>query len=264
MNAPQVVILVGGKGTRLSALYPDRPKALAPVAGRAFIEWQLDWLHRGGIACAHLAAGHMADVLEKWVADHTPEGMTLTISREPRPLGTAGGLKYVEPWLQGDTFLALNGDSVLPNLVFQSLEKTDESFPIIGKNGEKFSNHWKNPGGIFQSLEKSVLGVVVVAPIEEAGRYGTVEFDAQDNLLAFREKAQQAAGWINAGIYLLRREFLALIPPEQDLSLEKDIFPELARQRRIKVFRAPPPLLDMGTPEGLEAMAQFFTQPDRV
>ena len=47
----QAIILLGGKGTRLQSLYPDRPKALVPIAGRPFIEWQLGWLQKGGVRC---------------------------------------------------------------------------------------------------------------------------------------------------------------------------------------------------------------------
>jgi NDP-sugar pyrophosphorylase family protein len=64
---PQAIILCGGKGTRLSSLYSDRPKILVPIAGRPFLEWQLEWLGQAGITDIHLAAGFMADVLGGWL-----------------------------------------------------------------------------------------------------------------------------------------------------------------------------------------------------
>jgi NDP-sugar pyrophosphorylase family protein len=95
---------------------------------------------------------------------------------------------------------------------------------------------------------------LAVTPIENAGRYGTVEFDAQGRLTAFREKAEHRHGWINGGVYIAARSLFDRIPPERNVSLETDVFPALAAQGLIATFRAEPPLLDMGTPSGIEQM----------
>ena len=99
---------------------------------------------------------------------------------------------------------------------------------------------------------------LLVAPIENAGRYGTVEFDADGFATAFREKADRAAGFVNAGLYLLPRNVVAEIPAGRAVSLETEIFPALAAQRRLVAIPIPPPLLDMGTPDGLAAMEAFL------
>ena len=120
---PQAVILLGGQGTRLAAQFPDLPKCLVPVAGRPFLEWQLDWLKRNGIRRVLLAAGHKAEVLEKHLAGRPADELDLFLSREPAPLGTGGALKFVEPQLATDPVLVLNGDSLLPNLDFSTVWK---------------------------------------------------------------------------------------------------------------------------------------------
>jgi len=236
----QAVILAGGRGTRLSAVWADRPKALVPVAGRPFLEWQLDWLARGGVRRVHIAGGHMADRIEAWLdSPEAPRALSLTISREPAPLGTGGGLKYAEPGIASDPFLALNGDSLLPGLDFQSL----------GKAWRSISNDWKQPPAM-----------LAVTRIEEAGRYGTVEFDEGKRVTAFREKAKRESGWVNGGVYVIPRRLLAQLEPGRNLSLETDVFPSLAAQGLLAVFPAPPPLLDMGTPEGIAAMEQYLAR----
>ena len=101
-------------------------------------------------------------------------------------------------------------------------------------------------------------GKILVAPIENAGRYGTVEFDPDGFVTAFREKAERAAGFVNTGIYLLPRELIASIPSGRAVSIETEIFPALVAQKKLAVLPAPPPLLDMGTPDGLEAMEKFL------
>lgn len=228
----QAIILCGGKGTRLSALYPDRPKALARIAGRPFLQWQLDWLARGGIGQLHLAAGHRAAQLQEWINRQAP---LASLSIEPVPLGTGGGLKFVEPFIRSDPFLVLNGDSLLPALDFQTLENTHR----------QDSNTWIT---------------IAVAPIENAGRYGTVEFDATGHVTAFREKAECRAGWINAGVYLMSRRSLAGIATNRTVSIETDIFPTLVEQGRMRALTTPPPLLDMGTPDGLSAMEKWLNE----
>jgi NDP-sugar pyrophosphorylase family protein len=249
----QAVILCGGRGTRLSTLYADRPKALVPITGRPFLTWQLEWLARGGVTDVHLAAGHLADVLGAWLAEQArgqPEQVSgfkfqvssfwlrCTLSTEPAPLGTGGGLKFVEPHLVSDPFLVLNGDSLMPRLDFQALEKAHV----------EFSKPWKTAGA----------ATLAVTRIAEAGRYGTVEFDAAQRITAFREKASRTEGFINGGVYLMDRGLLAAIESGKNISIEADTFPALAAAGRLQAAEFPPPLLDMGTPEGIRALEAFL------
>ncbi|MCX6993484.1 MAG: sugar phosphate nucleotidyltransferase, partial [Kiritimatiellaeota bacterium] len=105
-----------------------------------------------------------------------------------------------------------------------------------------------------------------ITRIESAGRYGTVEFDARKRVTAFREKAAhtggvgRTGGWINGGVYLARQALLSHIETDKKLSLETDIFPALCAGGQIAVFPAEPPLLDMGTPDGIQTMERYLTQ----
>lgn len=246
----QAIVLLGGLGTRLRNLFPDRPKALVPVAGRPFIEHQLEWLRRGGINDVHLAAGYRADDIAAWLTSASDfADTTITLSREPKPLGTAGALKFVEYYVRSDPFVVVNGDTLAPRFNFQTLETCETVFPDLGNSDEVF----------FQSLEKW-RAYLVVAPIEESGRYGTVEFDKTGRVTTFREKAKREAGWVNAGVYLLPRRILSLIPSGQEMSLEQHVFPRIAEEGRLYVVKAEPPLLDMGTPEGLRTMEMWLAQ----
>ncbi len=226
----QAVILLGGPGTRLQDRYPDRPKALVPVAGKPFIEWQVDWLRRGGATRIHLAAGYRAEQVEAW-ADGRND---ITVSRETEPLGTAGALKLAEPCIRTDPFLVVNGDTLLPHLDFQRLEN----------HPKKVSNDWKI--------------TMIVVEMKRPGRFGTVAFDEDGRVISFREKAQLGTGWINGGVYGMKREILKRIPSDRPCDLESDIFPGLAREGGLYAQPVAPPLFDMGTPEGLEELTQFL------
>lgn len=230
----QAIILLGGKGTRLQGLYPDLPKALAPIAGRPFLQWQLEWLEQHGIQDTHLAAGHLAPAIRDWVAS-APLKSKVTISVEPHPLGTGGGLKYVEHFIHSDPFLILNGDSLLSNLDLKAFVE----------DGRK----------------SSALVTLAVTRIESAGRYGTVEFDARKRVTAFREKAARTGGWINGGVYLARGTLLTRINPGKLISLETEVFPALCADGQLDVFLSAPPLLDMGTPDGIKTMECYLRNP---
>ncbi len=228
----QAIILLGGLGSRISRLFPDRPKALIPVAGQPFLERQIDWLSSLGIANIHLAAGHLAEAISAWAQARRADKLQLTHSAEPRPLGTAGGLKFIEAHVQSNPFLLLNGDSLLPKLDLAALQ-------LAQRRG----------GG---------LATLALAQVATAQRYGAISCDAQDRINAFHEKSSAAAGWVNAGVYLMSKAIFGWIEPDKKLALETDIFPRLAAQRLLTACRVPEPLLDMGTPAGLANMERYF------
>ncbi|MDY0149876.1 MAG: sugar phosphate nucleotidyltransferase, partial [Kiritimatiellia bacterium] len=228
-----------------------------------------------GIPRVLLAAGHMADVLADYLATRPPDGLDITLSREPEPLGTGGALKFVEPRLNSDPVLVLNGDSLVPHLEFSTLWKTSfhtvenypEECPRDGKLSAAFSTLWKtsfhgveNRAGFFHAMEKHCPhhGKLFVTPIAEASRFGTVEFDEDGVVTAFREKAERACGFVNAGAYLLTRDIISTIAARTVVSLETEVFPALVRNRRLLALPCPPPLLDMGTPAGLDTMERFL------
>jgi len=235
LSSIQAIILCGGKGTRLSALYSDRPKILVPVAGRPLLAWQLEGRGRAGSTDIVFSAGYTAEVLAAYVT-----GVGSSLSTEPSPLGTGGGLKFVEPWIRSDPFLVLNGDSLSPKLDFVKLLKVHQDRP---------------PSDATEARARGTV-TIAVTRIEESGRYGTVEFNDAGLVTAFREKAQRESGWINAGVYLVDRAVLASIPPGGSLSLETDLFPELVGRGQVRACPIAPPMLDMGTPEGIRAMEE--------
>jgi NDP-sugar pyrophosphorylase family protein len=228
----QAIVLAGGLGTRLQQLHPGVPKALAPVAGRPFIAWLADTLVEQGIRRIHVAAGYRAAQLRDWVRESAPRDASVTLSEEPEPLGTGGALRFVETLLESDPFLALNGDSLLP---FFDLRQALDAHAA-----------------------SDALATLVVARVEDASRFGTVEFDGGRIVTEFREKAPGLSGWVNGGIYILRREAVERIPGGRPVSIEREVFPAFAAERRLAVWPADPPLLDMGTPEGLAEMERFL------
>ncbi|MCX7819750.1 MAG: sugar phosphate nucleotidyltransferase [Kiritimatiellae bacterium] len=248
MSCP-LIILCGGRATRLAQLFPNTPKALVPVAGRPFLMWQLEWVARQGVRRIHLAAGHLADRLVAWLdataqrvagsnatparwqipVDPESPPLDISLSAEPAPLGTGGGLRHAAGALAALTpferVLVLNGDSLLPNFNLQSLERELVRMP----------NPWT---------------AIAITPVSDATRFGTVRRDGPF-ISGFAEKGAGGAGWINAGAYAMTQRAVASIPADRPSSIELDWFPRWAAARCLLGIEAPPPLHDIGTPEGL-------------
>src|ERR1700722_12571388 len=91
----QVVILAGGLGTRIKSLTGDRPKALIPIHGKPFIEYQLSWLARQGVGRVVLSIGYRSDMIHSVVGDGRQFGLHVAYADEGGRLrGTAGALRY--------------------------------------------------------------------------------------------------------------------------------------------------------------------------
>src|SRR5436305_11763178 len=87
------IILAGGKGTRLQSVVSDRPKALAEVAGRPFVEWLLLYLRAQGVRCVILATGYKGEMVEAHFGDGAPWSLDVRYARETVPLGTSGAAR---------------------------------------------------------------------------------------------------------------------------------------------------------------------------
>lgn len=253
MNTP-VIILCGGRATRLASMFPDTPKALVPVAGRPFLLWQLEWLAASGLRRVHLAAGHLADRFVAWLTStahrigHSPAlwqldmpalpaPLELSLSIEPAPLGTGGGLRFaaetLAPSFPFQRALVLNGDSLLPRLNVQSLDAALAHT----------SNRWT---------------LIAVTRVPDAARFGTIRLDGTQ-ILAFEEKGHSGPGLINGGVYAMTRDAIRAIPTGRPFSIEHDGFPIWAAAGFLHAFEAPPPLYDIGTPDGLAELERALS-----
>lgn len=128
----QVVILAGGLGTRLLPLTNRIPKALLPVHGKPFLEYQLRWLAFYGLRNVVLCVGYLKDMVEAFAGDGSQFGVHIKYSTEEGDLlGTAGALKEAEGILDG-SFCVLNGDSYLPINPLDSIwHFTDKGFAAM-------------------------------------------------------------------------------------------------------------------------------------
>lgn len=238
------LILAGGAGTRLRSLVSDRPKSMAAVAGRPFLELQIEWLHGQGVRRVVLCTGYLHEQVRDHFGDGRAFGVRIDYSVERAPLGTGGALRLAERFACGRTFLALNGDSFLD--------------VDLGALVRAHAQH--------ASADERCLATLVLSAVPEAREFGTVELDADGRILRFDEKSGTRTGpaRVNAGIYCLETAFLDLVPPERAVSLERESFP-LALARGFALFGHPAEgfFVDIGTPQGYGRMCRHLERKER-
>lgn len=234
MACDEVIVLAGGRGTRLQSVVSDVPKPLAPVAGRPFLAWLLDMLARRGIHRAVIATGYLSETIEARIGARW-QGMRIDYSIEREPLGTGGALKLAAEQLAGDSAHVLNGDTYL-DYSPAALEATTRR---VGAN----------------------IGVAL-AHVEDVGRYGAVE--VRDGRVAmFREKNGSGPGLINAGGYFLDAVALELLRcAPASFSFESQILVPQAEQGRVAAFADTADFIDIGVPADYAcAQAAFAPSP---
>ncbi|MEI6073128.1 MAG: sugar phosphate nucleotidyltransferase [Verrucomicrobiae bacterium] len=223
-------ILVGGMGTRLRGVVDDVPKPLAPVLGRPFLYYQLDMLALRGARSVTLCCGYKAGLVRETIGSDWL-GMPVNYSVESEPLGTGGALSLARQLLASPLVLVLNGDSWLEPDWADFVEAAGDSRAEVS---------------------------LALVEVPDSGRFGTVGIE--DGLVIdFKEKsASRQAGLINGGVYLVSQDVLGTLQ-EGPCSLEKDIFPALALERRLRGMVAQSPFLDIGVPGDYAAAGNFFS-----
>lgn len=221
----KAVILVGGEGTRLRPLTLQRLKSMVPMAGRPFLEYQLDLLRRHGVRDVVLSICHLPEKIRRFYGDGKRYGVRLHYARETTPLGTAGAIKNCEPFVAGGEPVAvLNGD-ILTNVDL----------------GKMLALH---------QARRAVV-TLALARVADPSAYGLVKQDAQKRVLSFVEKPstdETRSPWINAGIYIFSPEVFRRIPAGKPYSAERELFPGLlGAGERVWGFQLRDYWMDIGT-----------------
>jgi D-glycero-alpha-D-manno-heptose 1-phosphate guanylyltransferase len=230
-NCPVPLILAGGRGTRVSRLFPNLPKPAVSAGGKPFLVWILEQLSKAGFAKVVISGGHLFDVLRSEIEPHIPRSLGVVWVNEREPLGTGGGVMHAvrESGLSPKSWLVMNGDSYLAGKWVEAMVNIDPS------------EAW-----------------MVARKVMDTRRYGKLEIN-QGELVAFLEKQGGGEGLINAGIYLLPDNWLNATMKQGALSMENDLIPGwLSEGRKIRIEEVEAPFLDIGTPEDYARTNTFF------
>jgi len=220
----QALILAGGRGERLRPLTLIEPKPLIRIGAYPFLEYVIRLLKRSGIQDIVISTGYLGSQIKKYFQNGSYFGVNIEYSHENYPLGTGGALKLAEKFLESNFFL-LNGDTYL-DIDYQEVYRQ-----------YKMSNR---------------LGMMVVRLCEKPNCVINEKFD----LIQYQKKGI-FQGYVDAGVWVLNKKILKLIPPDRKVSLENEVLPYLVKKREIKVFPTKKKFYDIGTFEGLEQFREY-------
>jgi dTDP-glucose pyrophosphorylase len=229
----QVLILVGGLGTRLGELTKETPKPLLEIGGRPFLDYVIEDCVRFGFRHIVLLAGYRGERIEtyaQYIRGSLPSHVHLDFVVEPSPLGTAGAIGFAADRLASRFFL-LNGDS------------------YFDANWLDLLLSWRTDG---------LVAAMALRRVPDTGRYGVVRLEG-DRVSGFDERGDGSPGLINGGIYLFHRSIVSLLPREG--SLERDVLPRLSAGGAVRARVYDGYFLDIGVPDAF-ARAQV-EMPDR-
>ena len=231
----QAVVLAGGLGTRMHPHTEKIPKSMLEVAGRPFVDWQLELLARSGIRDVVLCIAHLGELIRAHVGDGSRHGISVRYAvEEPGQLmGTAGALRAALPLL-APRFLVTYGDSYL---------SFDYGEPV-------------------RLLERHADCDGVMAIYRNAGRFepSNVATDGGWVLRYRKSSSDPDLDHIDYGATALRREVIEALPPGAPLGLDR-VQEDLATRRRLRALVVRERFFEIGSPAGWADLDKHLRRP---
>lgn len=227
----QVVILVGGRGTRLLTLTKDRiPKPMINIGKNPFLLHLINEFKKHGLTNFVLCTGYLSNAFKEFFGDGSRFDVSITYSEEYKPLGSAGALKNAECLLE-ENFILVNGDDFY-NIDYNNF----------------FSFHEKNKALVTLALRK----------IREKNEFHTVCLGEDSRIVRYLGRDYNDQSNANfSGYFVINRRILEDIPSDTFVSLEFDVFPLIEKTGRFFGFLTDGALFDIGSPEGYSKFLEW-------
>ena len=240
----KVVIMAGGKGTRIASVKSDVPKPMIPICGKPILEWQIENLKACGLTDITLVVGYLGNVIQEYFGDGSKFGVSINYFVEDAPLGTAGAL-FKMPDLTED-FLLMCGDVIL--------DVDFNRFIEFHKKNNAWASLIAHPNG--HPYDSSLLVTEILPPQVAGGNpvdtHRVIQWmNKEDERLYYKNR-------VNAGIEIISPELLHetmkhFVPrhPEtpDKIDLDRDVLKPNIKSGRIYAYDTPEYIKDMGTPD---------------
>lgn len=200
----KAMVMAAGLGSRLMPLTTNIPKPMVPVANRPVMQYGLELLKKHQITEVIANVHYLPQEITSYFGDGSALGIKLNYAEEKKLLGTAGGVKNNQAFLN-DTFVVLSGDC-LTNIDLSQMLKVHK--------------------------EKGALATIALKVMDEVEHYGVVILDEEDKIMAFQEKPKKEealSNLVNTGVYIFEPEIFKLIPEASFYDFGRDLFPELVK-----------------------------------
>jgi dTDP-glucose pyrophosphorylase len=181
----EAFIMAGGEGKRLHPLTENTPKPLLKVGNKPIIEHNIDRLKEKGIGTIHISIKYLGEQLKNYFKDGSEKNLSINYVEETNPLGTIGSMSLVNNY-QEDTILLMNSD-LLTNIDFT------EMYQEFTQQGDDL--------------------MVATVPYKVNLPYAVMETN-NNKVISFKEKPTYTYQ-ANAGIYILKKELINLIPKNE-------------------------------------------------
>ena len=229
----EAIILAGGLGTRLRDTVPDLPKCMAPVAGRPFLFYVINYLRSQGIEKFIFSLGYMHEIIEQYLENNFPT-LNYQCSIEKEPLGTGGAI------------------------LLACTKATEKQVAVT--NGDTLYKANLHNAAIYH-MHHMAECTLLLKPMTDFDRYGVVETDKEKLVTSFKEKQYYKEGNINGGLYLLDAGRFMDEEFPQKFSFEKDYLEKLYNQRRIYGLTDDSYFIDIGIPEDFNRAKTELAKP---
>jgi len=229
----EAIILAGGFGTRLREVLENTTKPMAPINGKPFLEYQLNYLKNFGINRVVMAVGYLSEQIINHFGNKF-NNIEIVYTQENSPLGTGGGINFAFTKIIGKEAFVVNGDTLFD----------------IDLN--KFYE--------FHYQKKSVFSLAL-RQLNNVDRFGSVIIDENNQIIKFAEKGQfQGKGLINGGVYIIKNDFFLSLDLPEKFSLENEVFEKYYYDGIFsgKVFTDY--FLDIGIPSDYKKAQDDFTK----
>ena len=207
------IIMAGGQGSRLRPITDSRPKPMVEVLGRPVIDFVKDSMVQGGVESLIVTTGYRGEMLAAHVEQWNTESTSGRINQEHTPMGTAGSVRLLMDEIK-DTVIIGSGDSVA-------------SFDVAALLQAHKDSGAKATMALWEVEDPSPFGIVGLSNSEE----GDVDGELREGYIRkFKEKPRPEEAFsnvINAGLYILEPEVMALVPEGEKYDFSKNLFPRL-------------------------------------
>lgn len=220
----KIVIMAGGKGTRIATVTDQVPKPMIPIDGKPILEYQIETLTKQGYKDIILVVGHMGSVIHDYFGNGEHYGANIEYITEEQPLGTAGALFFLREVITED-FLLLNGDI------------------IFDVDIARFSNYHKQQG---------TTATILTHPNNHPYDSGIIVADEYNVVTDWLHKEDERTWYknrVNAGLHMLSPKILKQFQNLEKRDLDRDILKPLIESRELSIYDSPEYIKDMGTPE---------------
>ena len=232
----KVVIMAGGRGTRISSVASDIPKPMIKIDGKPVLEHEILNLREQGFTDIILTVGHLGNIITDYFGDGSKFGVNIEYYIEETPLGNAGALFKIRDKLTDD-FLLLNADAVF-----------DIDF-------RRFVEFHKSHGG---------LVTLFTHPNSHPYDSGIVIADGNGVVLQWLAKEDDRPDYyknrVNAGLHVISPKVLDIDISTEKVDLDRQVLKPLAGTGKMYVYDSPEYVKDTGTPDRYESVCRDFSE----